>query len=87
MDQALGALGGPFQLNLRWLLPSIALFSAHVASLIPLVQDSAPPIANLVSHVLIFGSIVCALDMKCGGDAKTHEISKIQKSFGEIPPG
>jgi len=25
--------------------------------------------------------------MKIGGEAKAHEISKTQKSFGEIPPG
>ena len=37
--------------------------------------------------MLIFGSIGCALAMKIGGEAKAHEISKTQKSFGEIPPG
>ena len=36
--------------------------------------------------MLIFGSIGCALAMKTGGEAKAHEISKTQKSFGEIPP-
>jgi len=37
--------------------------------------------------LLIFDSIGCALAMKIGGEAKAHEISKTQKSFGEIPPG
>ena len=37
-------------------------------------------------QLLIMGSIRCDLAMKCGGEAKAHEISKTQKSFGEIPP-
>jgi len=37
--------------------------------------------------LLIFGSIKCALILKICGEAKVHEISKTQKSFGEIPPG
>ena len=35
----------------------------------------------------IFGSIGCALAPKLSGGARTHEISKTHKSFGEIPPG
>ena len=34
--------------------------------------------------LLIWGSIECALAMKIGGDAKAHEISNIQKCFGQI---
>ena len=37
--------------------------------------------------MLICGSIGCALAMKIGVEAKEHEISKTQKSFGEILPG
>ena len=33
------------------------------------------------------GSIECALASKLCGGARTHEISKTQKPFGEIPPG
>ena len=33
------------------------------------------------------GSIGCALASKFCGGARAHEISKTQKSFGEIPPG
>ena len=33
------------------------------------------------------GSIECALAPKFCGGARTHEITKTQKSFGEIPPG
>ena len=33
------------------------------------------------------GSIRCALALKLYGGARTHEISKTQKSFGEILPG
>lgn len=32
-----------------------------------------------------FCSIECVLATKCGGEARIHEISKIQKSFMEIP--
>ena len=35
----------------------------------------------------ILGSIRCALALKLCGGARTHEISKAHKSFGEIPPG
>ena len=35
---------------------------------------------------MILGSIGCALAPKFCGGARTHEISKTQKSFGEIPP-
>lgn len=31
-------------------------------------------------------SFKCAIVMKIGGEAKAHQISKTQKSFGEIPP-
>jgi len=34
--------------------------------------------------LLIWGSIGYALAMKIGGEAKAHEISKIQKWFGQI---
>jgi len=40
-----------------------------------------------INQLLILGSIGCALAIKFGGEAKAHEISKTQKSFGEIPPG
>ena len=33
------------------------------------------------------GNIECALAPKFCGGARTHEISKTQKSFGEIPHG
>ena len=36
---------------------------------------------------MILGSIGCTLAPKFCGGARTHEISKTQKSFGEIPPG
>ena len=36
--------------------------------------------------MLILGSIGCALAPKFCGGARTNEISKTQKSFGEIPP-
>ena len=35
----------------------------------------------------MLGSIECALALKICGGSRTHEISKTQKSFGEIPPG
>jgi len=34
--------------------------------------------------MLICGSIGCALAIKIGGEAKTHEISKTQKWSGQI---
>ena len=34
--------------------------------------------------MLIWGSIGCALGTKFGGEAKAHEISNIQKGFGQI---
>lgn len=37
--------------------------------------------------MFILGSIGCALAPKFCGEARTHGISKTQKSFGEIPPG
>ena len=37
-------------------------------------------------YVEILGSIGCILALKFCGGARTHEISKTQKSFGEIPP-
>ena len=37
--------------------------------------------------MLIWGSIECVLAMKIGGEAKAYEISKTQKSFGQILPG
>ena len=37
--------------------------------------------------MLILGSIRCALAPKFCGGARTCEISKTQKLFGEIPPG
>ena len=37
--------------------------------------------------VEILGSIGCALALKLCGGARTHEISKTQKAFGEIPCG
>jgi len=44
-------------------------------------------IPTLAVILLSLSSIGCALALKfCGGD-RTHEISKAQKSFGEIPPG
>lgn len=36
--------------------------------------------------MMILGSIECALAPKFCGGARTHEISKTQKSFVEIPP-
>ena len=36
---------------------------------------------------MYWGSIGCALDLKLCGGAKTHEISKTQKAFGEISSG
>ena len=43
--------------------------------------------AIVPNFVEIFGSIRCALAPKLCGGARTHEISKTQKSFGEIPLG
>ena len=41
----------------------------------------------LRESVEILGSIKCALALKNCGGARTRDISKTQKSFGEIPPG
>lgn len=38
-------------------------------------------------NIEILDSIECALAPKIYGGARTHVISKTQKSFGEIPPG
>jgi len=40
-----------------------------------------------IAFMLILGSIRCALAPKFCGGARTHEISKTHKLFGEIPPG
>jgi len=61
MDQALGTLGGPFQLILRWFLPSVALFSTLVASLVPPVADSTPHVANHVSPIANLASPIASL--------------------------
>jgi len=37
--------------------------------------------------LLIWSSIGCALAMKIRGEAKSHEISKTQKCFGQILTG
>ena len=37
--------------------------------------------------MFIWGSIVCALAMKIGQEAKVDDISKTQKWFGQIVPG
>jgi len=39
------------------------------------------------NYMLILGSIRCVLAPKFFAGARTHEITKTQKSFGEIPPG
>ena len=40
-----------------------------------------------ISMLTFWGSIGCALAPKLGGGSGTHEISKTQKAFGEIPSG
>ena len=42
---------------------------------------------DMKNVMFISGSTGCALAMKFGRDAKAHEVSKTQKSFGEIPLG
>ena len=44
-------------------------------------------IAARLSLLRFWHSIGCALALKLCGGAGTHEISKTQKEFGEIPSG